>query len=86
MEIRRGLPSDYDVMLNHVVQSFREANPGHLRFEHLFPDVISASPEMMGYWRFAFIDGEMAAGIELIPRHIKIGDSAKTCRSALEFD
>ncbi|MBR5837888.1 MAG: GNAT family N-acetyltransferase, partial [Victivallales bacterium] len=78
MEIRRGLPSDYDVMLNHVVQSFREANPGHLRFEHLFPDVISASPEMMGYWRFAFIDGEMAAGIELIPRHIKIGDSEFT--------
>ena len=73
MEIRRGLPSDYDVMLNHVVQSFRENNPGHFRFEHLFPDVINASPETMGYWRFAFIDGEMAAGIELIPRQMKIG-------------
>ena len=78
MEIRRGLPSDYDVMLNHVVQSFRENNPCHLRFEHLFPDVINASPETMGYWRFAFIDGEMAAGIELIPRQMKIGDAEFT--------
>ena len=79
IEIRRGKPSDYPVLLEQLVQSFRERNPSHQRFEVIFPDVVNPSAEAMEQWHLAFVDGKLAAGVELIPRNLKMGDAELSC-------
>lgn len=66
LEMRLGSAADYAVVMDRVVTSFRERNPGHLRFEDLYPDVIG--PQSMPQWRLGLVDGEIAAGIQLVPR------------------
>lgn len=65
-DIRLGRPEDFRDVMNRVVTSFRESNPVHPRFEYLYPD--SVRPETMGEWRLAISEGEIAAGIQLVPR------------------
>ncbi|MBN2450204.1 MAG: GNAT family N-acetyltransferase [Lentisphaeria bacterium] len=65
-DIRPGTEADFDIVMDRVVVSFRERNPGHLRFEELYPDV--ARSEAMPQWRLAFLDGQLAAGLQLVPR------------------
>lgn len=79
IEIRRGKPCDYPVLLEQLVQSFRERNPCHQRFEVIFPDVVNPSAEAMEQWHLAFVDGKLAAGVELIPRNLKMGDAELSC-------
>jgi len=66
IEIRRGCAEDYATILERVVVSFRERNPAHLRFEDIFPD--SVLPGTVSQWRLAWVDGDLAAGIQLVPR------------------
>ena len=73
MEIRQGRPEDYPQLMEQVVQSFRERNPAHPRFEPLYPDVIGPDEERMSHWRLAFVDGKLAAGIEIIPQRLRLG-------------
>ena len=70
MQIRLGTPADFPAVMDRVVTSFRAGNPGHLRFEGLYPD--SVSPGAMHEWRLAFIDDELAGGIQLVPRDLRI--------------
>lgn len=72
LEIRLGRPEDYTQLMDQVAQSFREKNPGHPRFEPLYPDVIGNDEERMSHWRLAFIDGKMAGGIEIIPQELNL--------------
>ncbi len=65
-DIRLGTPSDHAVVMERVVTSFRERNPAHGRFEELYPDTVL--PETMSQWRLARVGGEIAAGIQLVPR------------------
>jgi len=69
-EIRRGKPEDFDLLMDLVLGSFREGNPGHPRFEDLYPDTISASTESTGWWWLAFVEGKMAAGLQIVPRPV----------------
>ena len=66
MEIRRGTPEDFGLVMERVLASFREHNPTHGRFEDMYPD--SVTPESMSQWHLAEVDGEIAAGIQLVPR------------------
>lgn len=66
IEMRRGCAEDYATVLERVVVSFRERNPAHPRFEDVFPD--SVLPETASQWRLAWVDGDLAAGIQLVPR------------------
>ena len=70
MQIRLGTPADFPTVMDRVVTSFRAGNPGHLRFEGLYPD--STVPENMHEWRLAFIDDELAGGIQLVPRDLRL--------------
>lgn len=65
-EIRLGTVEDFPLVMERVVCSFRERNPVHPRFEDLCPDTVL--PETMRQWRLGFVDGELAAGIQLVPR------------------
>lgn len=73
IDIRPGRPEDFSQLMEQVAQSFREQNPAHPRFEPLYPDVIGSDPERMSHWRLAFIDGNLAAGIEIIPQCLQLG-------------
>lgn len=73
IEIRRGLPSDFPRITDLVAWSFRTHTPAHLRFEDFDPATVNPSPEAMGYWRIAFLDGEMAGGLVLVPRRLRLG-------------
>ena len=65
-DTRLGTPQDHAVVMERVVTSFRERNPTHPRFEELYPDTVL--PETMDQWRLARVDGEIVAGIQLVPR------------------
>ena len=65
-QIRLGRPDDHPVVMERVVASFRERNPGHARFEELYPDTVL--PETMGQWRLACQGRDIAAGVQLVPR------------------
>ena len=73
MDIRLGQPSDFPLVMERVVISFRAGNPGHLLFEDLYPD--SVGPASMDQWRLAFVDGELAGGIQLVPRQLRLAGS-----------
>jgi predicted N-acetyltransferase YhbS len=71
-EIRLGTAQDFAAVMERVVCSFRERNPGHSRFEEICPDTVL--PETMAQWRLALVDGQIAAGIQLVPRaHVIAG-------------
>lgn len=65
-DIRLGRAADFSEVMDRVVTSFRAANPVHPRFEYLYPDSVRA--ETMRQWRLALAEGEVAAGIQLVPR------------------
>ena len=73
--IRQGRPEDFPTVMNQVVQSFRERNPVHIRFEALQPDAIAPTPEKMSTWRLAEVDGQVAAGMQIIPQRLKLGEA-----------
>ncbi len=73
--IRQGRPEDFPTVMEQVVQSFRERNPAHIRFEALQPDAIGPSMEKMATWRLAEVDGQVAAGIQIIPQRLKLGEA-----------
>ncbi|MCK5804407.1 MAG: GNAT family N-acetyltransferase [Lentisphaeria bacterium] len=75
-EIRRGKPEDFDLLMDRVVGSFQERNPGHFRFENMYPDTVSAGAESMGWWWLAFVEGEMAAGLQIVPRPVRVAGKA----------
>lgn len=68
--IRLGTAADFATVMERVLISFRERNPTHPRFEELFPD--SVMPETMGQWRLVLVDGEVGAGIQLVPRRFVV--------------
>ncbi|MDX9980130.1 MAG: GNAT family N-acetyltransferase [Lentisphaeria bacterium] len=70
MDVRLGLPADYPAVMERVATSFRAGNPGHALFEDIFPDTVS--PATMNQWRLAFHDGELAGGIQLVPRPLRL--------------
>lgn len=72
MDIRLGLSADFPVVMDRVVTSFRAGNPGHLLFEGLYPD--SVGPASMDQWRLALVDGELAGGIQLVPRSLRLAN------------
>ena len=41
-DLRLGIPTDFPLVMDRVVASFRERNPVHPRFEDLYPDSVSA--------------------------------------------
>ena len=65
-EIQRGSAPDFPEVMARVAASFRERNPTHAWFEELCPD--SVRPESMDQWLLARLDGELAAGLQLVPR------------------
>ena len=73
LEIRRGTPADYPLLMKQVVESFRINTPWHNRFEVNYPDMVRPDAESMAQWRLAFVDGELAGGLILVPRRLKIG-------------
>ena len=73
MEIRRGTPADYPLLMKQVVESFRINTPWQNRFEVNYPDMIRSDAEAMANWILAFVDGELAGGLILIPRRLKLG-------------
>jgi predicted N-acetyltransferase YhbS len=70
MQIRLGTSSDFALVMDRVAASFRAGNPGHLAFEHLYPD--SVTPQTMPQWRLAFLGDELAGGIQLVPRSLRV--------------
>jgi predicted N-acetyltransferase YhbS len=70
MQIRLGTPADFPLVMDRVATSFRAGNPGHLPFEDLYPD--SVTPEAMPEWRLAFAGDELAGGIQLVPRSLRL--------------
>jgi len=73
--IRRGTAQDFTVVMERVVCSFRERNPGHPRFEDLCPDTIL--PETMDQWRLGVVDGQIVAGIQLVPRALVMANAVR---------
>jgi GNAT superfamily N-acetyltransferase len=52
--------------MDRVFESFAEGNPTHDRFERLYPD--SIGPSTMNQWLLAEVNGQIAAGIQIVPR------------------
>lgn len=73
--IRRGTAQDFAVVMERVVCSFRERNPGHPRFEDLCPDTIL--PETMDQWRLGIVDDQIVAGIQLVPRAFVMANAVR---------
>ena len=68
--IRAGTAADYETVLQRVLMSFSEANPFHPRFDELAPDVVRPDEPSMNQWLLAEVDGELAAGLQVVPRHL----------------
>ncbi len=75
LEIRRGTPAEYKQLTDQVVWSFRVNTPAHLRFEFFDRSNVLPDAETMRVWRLAFVDGELAGGLILVPRTMKYGDT-----------
>jgi hypothetical protein len=73
--MRLGMPADFAEVMERVVCGFRERNPGHPRFEDLCPDTVQ--PETMGQWRLAIAEGQIAAGIQLVPRAFVVAGNVR---------
>ena len=73
IEIRRGTPADYRQLMDQVVWSFRINTPAHLRFEFFDPASVRPDAEAMADWRLAFVDGELAGGLVMVPRTMRFG-------------
>ncbi len=72
MRIRHGQPSDFTALMDRVHASFSDDNPTHPRFETLCPDSISADPACVAQWLIADVDGEIAAGLQIVPRSVVV--------------
>lgn len=70
MDIRLGHSADFPEVMDRVAVSFRAGNPGHALFDELFPDTVA--PATMNQWRLAFRNGELAGGIQLVPRPLRL--------------
>ncbi|MBT3379455.1 MAG: GNAT family N-acetyltransferase [Lentisphaerae bacterium] len=81
--IRHGRPRDFDLLMRRVFESFCEANPTHPQFAGLYPDTIRADPESMGQWLLAEVDGELAAGMQVVPRALVIASRVSIPASGL---
>jgi len=67
-KIRTAEVSDYAAVMERCAASFSEDNPTHLRFQDLYPDSIQPTAESMGQWLIAEEAGEIAAGLQVVPR------------------
>ena len=77
MKIRRGTPDDYHQVTERADLAFCAKNPVHVNFEQLRPDTIRRDEASMAQWLLAEVDGEIAAGIHIVPRSIQL--TAGTC-------
>ncbi len=67
-KIRAAELSDYDAVMERCAASFSEDNPTHLRFQDLYPDSIQPTAASMAQWLVAEQGGEIAAGMQIVPR------------------
>jgi len=70
--IRQGRIDDYECLIQRVTLSFAEDNPTHQRFDIMFPDTVRPTDESMRQWLFAEVDGDIAAGMQVVPRPLVI--------------
>lgn len=68
LEIREGRCADYEQLMDRVALSFREGNPGHFRFEDLYPDTVRCDSECMAEWSLVVENGDLVAGLQVVPR------------------
>ncbi|OGV69777.1 MAG: hypothetical protein A3K19_22295 [Lentisphaerae bacterium RIFOXYB12_FULL_65_16] len=68
--IRHGRTADFKVVMERVLLSFSENNPTHPAFETLAPEV--CRPDTVNEWLLAEMDGELAAGMQVVPRHLVV--------------
>ncbi len=71
--IRRGRPDDVADVVQRCTLSFSDHTPSHLPFPQLFPDTIPSDGSRMDQWLLAEVDGELAAGLQIVPRPMVLG-------------
>ncbi len=77
MRIRKGKPEDYSMVMSRVLLSFCENNPSHLPFDNLHPETRGTDAKKMSQWLLAEEDGEIVAGMRIVPRTLKITSRIK---------
>lgn len=66
--IRAGRVGDYSVVLDRLLAAFADAAPAHPPFDALYPDCIRPDDACMRDWLLADVDGQIAAGMQVVPR------------------
>ena len=72
--IRKGTLADYAVVLDRIRTSFCQRTPNHLAFDFIYPDSVNHSEACMSQWLLAEIDGEIAAGMQIVPRPMVVAN------------
>ncbi|MEI8095155.1 MAG: GNAT family N-acetyltransferase [Spirochaetales bacterium] len=70
--LRAGRPADYPAVLDNLVRSFATDLRGIERFEDLYPDVLRPDAECMAGFSLAEVDGQIAAGIQVVPQTLEL--------------
>lgn len=82
-KIRRAESRDFASLMERILASFCEANPTHPDFESLYPDTIRGDAESMSQWLIAEVDGEVAAGMQVVPRPLVVASTVSLKASGL---
>ncbi len=70
VDITRATPEDFSELMHQVVRSYRVGNPGHPRFEELYPDSVRDDAVSMHQWRIVRREGRIVAGMQVVPRSL----------------
>lgn len=77
MTIRPGTSTDFATVMDRCAASFADGNANHLLFEDLYPDSVRATEASMQQWQLVEIDGEIAAGMQVVPRPMTIAGDVR---------
>jgi len=70
--IRPACVADFPVLMERILASFSDGSPTHPPFDIIYPDVIRRDAACMPEWLLVESDGEIAAGLQLVPRPLVI--------------
>lgn len=83
IDIRRGTASDLRMVMTRCGIAFSDHTPAHLPFDRMFPDTIPSDGSMMNQWLLAEADGELAAGLQIVPRPMVLDQAARLATAGI---
>lgn len=70
--IRSGTVADFDTVAERLMLSFAAEDPVHPPFEVMYPESFRAAGTAMAQWLVAEEDGEIVAGVQVIPQRFTL--------------